>query len=279
MTPIDLVTGKVLAAIPLGSSAGPAGIAITPNGQTAYVTDAGAIGTIGHTITPIDLRTDKALPAIDVGPGPQGIAITPNGQRAYVADTGAIVSGQTGAFGSTVTPVDLTTGRALPPITVGNAPTGIAITPNGSTAIVTNLNSGSVSTIDIATDRAGAPIELLGGPIAVVISRSQPTIAYVVDTISKQSKTGNVTPVDLSDDTAGTPIIVGTNPQAIAVSPEGTTAWVVCYDNQTIVQLNLVTHRPGTVIRLAGGPSAIAVAVRPSSSTPGTTPSTKKKKK
>ena len=124
VTPIDLVTGRALPSIQLGPSAGPAGIAVTPNGKMAYVTDAGAIGTIGHTITPIVVATDRTLRRITVGPGPQGIAITPDGQRAYVADAGAIVSGQTGPFGSTVTPIDLRTGKALRPITVGNAPTG-----------------------------------------------------------------------------------------------------------------------------------------------------------
>ena len=175
--------------------------------------------------------------------------------------------GQTGSFGSTVTPVDLATGRALAPITVGNAPTGIAVTPDGSTVVVTNLNSGSVSTIDTATDTAGPPIAVRGGPIAVAISKAQPTIVYVVDTISKpQSATGNVTPVNLSDDTAGAPIFVGRNPQALSMSPDGRTAWIVCYGSQTIVPLNIETRRPGTAIRLPGGPYAIAVAARPAAS-------------
>ena len=234
----------MLPAIPLGPSAGPAGIAVAPDGKMVYVTDAGAIGTLGHTITPIVVATDRTLRRIIVGPGPQGIAITPNGQRAYVADAGAIVSGQTGAFGSTVTPVDLATGKALPPITVGNAPTGIAITPDGSVALVTNLNSGSVSTIDIANDKAGAPIAVQGAPIAVAISSVQPTIAFVVDAISKQAKLGNVTPINLTTDAAGKPIVVGKNPQAIALSPDGKTAWVVCFGNETIVPVNVPDASP-----------------------------------
>jgi len=183
--------------------------------------------------------------------------------------------------------VDLTTGKALTPITVGNAPTGIAITPNGSTALVTNLNSGSVSPIDIAKDTAGPPIQVQGAPIAVAISSAQPTIAYVVDTISKQSATGNVTLINLADDIAGAPIFVGKNPQAIAFTPGGTAAWIVCFDDQTIVPLNTRTHLLGTPIHLPGGPSAIAVAARPTSTGTGKTkksssaksPSGSKKKK
>jgi YVTN family beta-propeller protein len=278
VTPIDIVTDRVLPAIPLGPSAGPAGIAVAPDGKMVYVTDAGAIGTIGHAITPIVVATDRPLRRIRVGPGPQGIAITPNGLRAYVADAGAIVSGQTGPFGSTVTPVDLTTGKALPPITVGNAPTGIAITPDGSTAVVTNLNSGSVSTIDLADGRVGAPIAVRGAPIAVAISAALPTIAFVVDAISKQALDGNVMPINLATDTAGRPIAVGKNPQAIAMSPNGRTAWVVCFDNETIVPVNTLTRRVGTPIRVGGGPSAIAVTARPAAGT-GTTKTPPAKKK
>jgi YVTN family beta-propeller protein len=167
--------------------------------------------------------------------------------------------------------VDLTTGKASAPITVGNAPTGIVITPDGSTALVANLNSGSVSPINLTNGAVGAPIPVQGAPIAIAVSSAQPTVAYVVDTISKQSATGNVTPIDLTSDSAGTPIIVGRNPQAIAMSPDGKTAWIVCYDSQTIVPLSTRTNRPGTAIRIPGGPSAIAVTQRSSSSPTATT--------
>ncbi len=71
-----------------------------------------------------------------------------------------------------------------------------------------------------------------------------------------------MTPVDLANDTAGTPIVVGKNPQAIAMSPDGTTAWVVCYGSQTLVPLSTKTHRPGAAIHLPGGPYAIAMVSR-----------------
>jgi len=281
VTPIDLQTGKALPSIALGSVAGPAGIAIAPDGGTAYVTDAGASGTLGDTITPIDLLTDKTLPAITVGPGPEGIAITPDGARAYVADAGAFVPGQTGSIGSTVTPVDLTTNKALAAIPVGNAPAGIAITPNGSTALVANVNSGSVTPIDIATDKAGSPISVVGGPVGITIPSTEPTTAYVAVGVSNESATGNVTPIDLTTDTAGTPIAVGKNPQSIAVSPDGSTLWVVCYDTQTLVPINTKTLKAGAAIHLPGGPYAIAVTTQAqagaSTSTTATTKGAKKK--
>jgi DNA-binding beta-propeller fold protein YncE len=76
------------------------------------------------------------------------------------------------------------------------------------------------------------------------------------------STTGNLTMINLTTDTAGTPIAVGKNPQAVAISPDGTTAWVVCYDSQTLVPVSTKTHLPGTAIHLAGGPYALAVVSR-----------------
>jgi DNA-binding beta-propeller fold protein YncE len=115
-----------------------------------------------------------------------------------------------------------------------------------------------------------------GGPISIAISPAQPTTAYVADTISGPSTTGNVTLIDLTSDTAGAPISVGKNPQAIAMSPDGTTAWVVCYGSRTLVPLSTKTHRPGAAIHLPGGPYAIAVTQRSSSSPTVTTTTTAK---
>ena len=60
---------------------GPQGIAITPDGKTAYVANYRA-----GTVTPIQIATNKALPAITVGNAPQTIAITPDGKTVYVVN-------------------------------------------------------------------------------------------------------------------------------------------------------------------------------------------------
>jgi YVTN family beta-propeller protein len=50
----------------------PAGIAITPNGNDAYVTDDSAPG----TVSVIDTATNKVVKTVNVGSGPYGVAIT-----------------------------------------------------------------------------------------------------------------------------------------------------------------------------------------------------------
>jgi YVTN family beta-propeller protein len=254
---------------------GPAGIAVTPNGKRAYVTDAGN-SPIGSTVTPINLVTHKALAPITVGEGPQGIAITPDGKLAYVANAGAIVTGQVGSIGSTVTPIDLSTDRALAPITVGNAPLAVAISADGSTVFVANSYSGSVSPIAVSTNGAGTPIEMQGSPQAIAVAPSQ---VYVTNASSSTSTGDNVTAISVAAETAGGAIAVPKNPTGIAVSANGKTAWVVSFATDSLVEIDLSTNKVVATdkVGLAAGPYAIALAEVPSSAIAKLFPSPTKK--
>ncbi|MDV6278429.1 YncE family protein, partial [Rhodococcus erythropolis] len=54
------------------------------------------------------------------------------------------------------------------PIPVGNGPVGVAITPNGTHAYVTNTGGNAVSVIETATNTViGAPIPVGNGPVGV----------------------------------------------------------------------------------------------------------------
>jgi hyaluronoglucosaminidase len=273
VTPIDLQTGVALEAIPAGS--GPAAIAIAPDGRTAYVTDDGSGGALGDTVTPIDLVTRKPLAAIKVGLGPQGIAISPDGTTALVTDAGAIPSlGQAGPPGKTVTPIDLTTGKAGNPIAVGNGPLAVAITPGGE-AYVANLDSQSVTPIDVATGVPSAPIAVPGGPVALLATAQT---VYVVDAPSSTSPGNNVSPISVATGTTGRPIAVPKGAQYIALVPGESTAWVTCLDAGVIAPINLATGQVGRSIPVAGGPFAIAITLVPQVQ-PGATPTTVAKSK
>ena len=100
MTPINVATNAAGPPITGGGLNDPQGIAITPNGQTAYVVNVG-----GNSVTPINLATDTAGTPITGGGmnEPTAIAITPNGRTAYVTN---------GALGDTgVTPINLPHGH------------------------------------------------------------------------------------------------------------------------------------------------------------------------
>lgn len=107
--------GKEVGSIPVGTTLW--GVAVSPDGSRLYVTDTVAEG----TVTVISTATDKPIGnPIKVGERPFDIAITPDGRKAYVADYDS----------KDVTPIDLTTDKALAPIPVSGGAWQLAITPD-----------------------------------------------------------------------------------------------------------------------------------------------------
>jgi YVTN family beta-propeller protein len=68
-----------------------------------------------------------------------------------------------------VTPIDIATNTALPPVTVPS-PVAVAITPDSQTAYFTNGEPGTVTPVTTATNTALAPIPVGLRPIAIAIT-------------------------------------------------------------------------------------------------------------
>ena len=118
---ISTATNTVTATITVGSD--PCGVAVTPNGEYAYVTNGAARFGLG----------DKH--GYEYGDGDDnrwkrscGVAVTPNGAYAYVTNSGS----------NTVSVISTATNTVTATITVGSDPYGVAVTPNGEYAYVTN---------------------------------------------------------------------------------------------------------------------------------------------
>jgi DNA-binding beta-propeller fold protein YncE len=261
VTPINLATNTLGA--PITGITLPEGIAITPNGATAYVTDP-----YDSTVTPLQTATNSPGTPITVTGGsradqPLSIAITPNGTTAYVTSGNSIVwpinlatntvgtpitvefaddiaitpNGATAyvtdPYDNIVTPIDLATNTPGTPITGISSPKAIAIAPNGATAFVTSEGGSVVTPINLATNTPGTPIPVAGlpptadQPFAIAITPNGAT-AYVTsgEGILGLNGPGAVTPINTVTDTAGTPILVDANPGGIAITPNGSTAYV-----------------------------------------------------
>jgi YVTN family beta-propeller protein len=106
--------------------------------------------------------------------------------------------------------------RALKPITVGNQPGPIVITPDGKTAYVANVGSGTVTPIRIATNTALKSIKVGSTPNAMVITPDG-AMVYVADYQAQ----GKVVPIRTVTNTALKPIKVGVFPQAITITRTG----------------------------------------------------------
>jgi len=159
----------------------PQGLAVSPDGRTAYVTQSGdtSIGSrpAGSTVTPVDLTTDRVGKAVPVGTGPVSVAFSPDGTTAYVTATN-----------DTVTPIDVQTGTAGRPVSLDDHPVpgfgfmmagDIAVSPTGEYALVGShehdllMPDAVLEVVDLATGRAETPIRLIGGGQSTAFGGSQ----------------------------------------------------------------------------------------------------------
>jgi YVTN family beta-propeller protein len=158
-----------------------------------------------------------------VGPAAAHATVVAPSWTAYVADTTS----------NTVVPIDTATNTAGSPITVGTAPTSIAITPNAKTAYVVNSGSNSVTPIDTATNTAGTAIPVGNDPAGIAISPNGQTV-YVTNEGSN-----TVTPISTATNTAGTPIPAGSSPFGIVITRNGNEAFVGNLSANTVTPIDL----------------------------------------
>src|SRR5437879_4579419 len=140
---MDASTNKVVANIifPTDLGADPWGVALTPDGTRAYVTDRTG------RVWVIDTGTNSVVATLTGFGSPTGIAITPDGARAYVADpvTGFHQNGFVWVIDTGTNSVSTVN------LWFGIAPLAVAITPDGALAYVAT-SDGSVAEIDTATN-------------------------------------------------------------------------------------------------------------------------------
>ena len=234
------------------------------NGPIAYVAENGGDNETTN-VTPINTEDNMlGRPITGVGDQPLFIAISPDGTTAYVSNFFAVPG--------TITPINLVTGLAESPITIGLnvAPGAIAITPDGSTAYVQDENTGAVVPVDLATKAIGTPIPTCTAPEDrpddIVISPNG-TTAYVSCSLAS-----NVVPIDLSTNTAGSPIAISNGTFGLAITPNGATLYVANFgtfavvngvitqtsDGTTVTPIDTATKAAGTPITVGSEPSSVA---------------------
>ncbi len=202
VTPVNLADGDADPGITTGTL--PDAVAASPDGRLVLVTDEGE-----DELTVLDASDGDVIATIPTGVEPDAVAVSPDGTIAVVAN------GDDG----TVTPVNLRTMRAEPPVGVGGQPAAVGIGgPDGRTALVANLGEGTVTPVDLETMKAGSPIRVGNEPDAIAVSPEGDS-ALVADLGSD-----SVTFVNLMTLTASPSVNVGVAPTGIAAATTGTAA-------------------------------------------------------
>lgn len=193
--PVDLTTATVGAPIEVPDYVGTwpdgyqealsGGIAVAPQGTTAYVV-LNAVGILAPGwVSPIDTATDTVGSPIPAGDSPGLIVVTPNGKSAFVNDSSSD-SAVTG-----VTPIDLSNDTPGTQIPRPDCPSGsasylgpMAIDPSGTTLYLVCTLDSQLVPIDTTTDTAGAPSAsptTYGSATGIAITPDQaPTAAFTI---------------------------------------------------------------------------------------------------
>lgn len=212
---IDTATNTITTTIDVESR--PNRVAFSPEGTKVYVTHDVTIGFDNFSV--IDTATNTATAAFsDGGANPRSLAISPDGATAYVVNN----------FSKNLSVIDLETNTVTALIDVGilvvidgvgvvTAPYGVALTPDGSTAYITN-DAGKVLVMDtatntIASDTIDVGAEGIPGQLAITPDGAA---AYVPN-----SRLGTVSVIDIATTTVSATIDVGEDPWFVAIGCPG----------------------------------------------------------
>jgi YVTN family beta-propeller protein len=243
---INTLTDALVAVIPVQFS--PLGVAITPNGAYAYVTNTGAVCNLcpvnqPSSVSVIDTATYKVVATIQVGQYPAGVAVTPNGAFAYVANFNS----------NSVSVIDTATNTVTATVTVGINPLGVAITPNGALAYVTNYTSASVSVISTTTNTVVATVAVGSPPWGAAITPNG-AFAYVTN-----PRSNNVSVINTATNTVVATIALGCGPEPVAITPNGAFAYVANSCDSTVSVIDTATNTVVAIVAVEGGPDNLTI--------------------
>jgi YVTN family beta-propeller protein len=159
---VDLTTGSV-ATVAVGHD--PYGVALSPDGRTAYVSHQGA-----NTVTVLDLGgpVPGVARTVTVGTHPNREVVDPRTGTLYVAnsesDSVSVIEPGAGHVARTF---DLTPWRGAP---IGSNPDGLSLSPDGRRLYVADSGDNDVVVLDIVSGRTLGMIPTAWYPTAVTAS-------------------------------------------------------------------------------------------------------------
>ncbi len=234
---IGIPCGQTVSLVSDGApTAYPMGVAVSPDGKTAYV-----VLDNNDTLTKIDLTqsSPKEGPELRVGNVPHSVVISPDGTTAYVSNeagriatakdfqgysngTPVVADNPTGATSTgTVSVVNLSTFKVAKSISTGLHPTGMAF--YGTNLLVANAYGDSISVIDTTTNKVAStiklelPIKVPGGAL------------------------------------------VGAGPNSIAVDAVNKIAYVALYNANAVAVVNLTSEQVQGLIPVGYAPSSVVL--------------------
>ncbi len=261
------VLSPPLPAVAAGTA--PAGVALSPDGSSLYVADAGE-GRIRQYDVGVNGTVAAKQPAsVAAGRLPFAVTVSPDGRSAYAAD----LAGGVLQYG--VAPDGRLVAKAPAVVAAGLQPVAVAVSPDGASVYVANNADGTLSQFDVAAGGvlvAKAPASVAAGshPAGVAVSPDGSSV-YVTDHGSApMAFLGSVRQFAVLAGgalVAREPAAVGAGlaPSGIAVAPGGGAIWVANRSGSSVSQYavdagGLLVAQPEPTIAAGNEPFALAVA-------------------
>lgn len=238
---IDLANDSVIATIPTVVGQASLEVAVTPDGNRAYVAGGGGVVVIDTNPSSPTFNTVLRTITINASYVP-GVAVSPDGALCYVT-TGDIGNG-------TVTVIDTGSNTVTTTIAVGGRPSGVVFTPDSARAYVVNAFTIDLSVIDTASNMVIDTISLPEGhsPEGIAITPDG-AVLYITN-----PSTGFVTVLDIASGNLTT-IAMPTGSLRVAVSPDGARAYVTlpASASSTVAVIDTSSQMVVASVRWEGG--------------------------
>ena len=184
-------------------------------------------GGVNNTQNPVYTYTNAGTYAVTLTATNVGGSVSLS-KSGYIHVLSTAVNTQTYAYipnfgNGTVSVVDIPHFRVIKTIAVGTQPYGVAVSPDGTRAYVTNYNNGAASTvsvIDTTPNTVGTTINVGNGAQSIVITPDNRKV-YVANNASN-----TVTVINGTTNTIMTTIAGFSGPSSMAMSPSGDRVYV-----------------------------------------------------
>jgi len=200
------------------------------------------------------------------------------------------------SISNNVSVINTTTNAVIATIPVGQTPTSVSVSPDGTRVYVTNQRSNTISVINTATNSVISTIAVAAfSPTSVSVSPDG-KLLYVVNLNSNNvlvfstttntvlatigvggypvgiaispdgsmvyvaNSSNTISVIDASTDQVKTSIPVGNSPYGIAISPDGNTVYVAMSGANNVTLINTTTNLVTGTIPVGSNPAGVAVS-------------------
>jgi YVTN family beta-propeller protein len=259
-------SNRIIATINVGEN--PSSLSITPDNHFAYVANNNDNNIPGaHTVSVLNLTTNTLEQTISDSSFNQPYTVTINaaGTKTYI----------TNSNGTTISIIDIATNTVSGLISGFDGPSGMVISPNGTTAYVNNYggpsgvgsgNGTTVRVVDLTTNTiVGTPILVGLAPASLAITPNG-AFVYVINYVDGNPGTGTISIIQTSTNTVVGTIPGFSGPFSIVISADGNRAYVTNFGSNnfspvgnTVSVVDLNTNTICKTITVGTQPSGIAL--------------------